>query len=175
MHAWQALADQHGIKFYETSAKNNINVEEAFCRPHAVASPMPAPALRSSSPTHSPRPSATHHSAIRVHGRSLHRPPRAKAAPAPPRAPLMQAQSHATSSSDCSTAAAAARGVQAQSRLARVVARPKSRRAASRSRLSAAAATRGHLGRGRCDHGCRGVWRWSCRVTPRESGGGRRA
>mmetsp|Transcript_41371 Transcript_41371/g.93510 ORF Transcript_41371/g.93510 Transcript_41371/m.93510 type:complete len:210 (-) Transcript_41371:451-1080(-) len=27
----QALADQHNIKFYETSAKNNINVEEAFC------------------------------------------------------------------------------------------------------------------------------------------------
>jgi len=26
----QALADQHGIKFFETSAKNNINVEEAF-------------------------------------------------------------------------------------------------------------------------------------------------
>ncbi|KAL1511245.1 hypothetical protein AB1Y20_006054 [Prymnesium parvum] len=27
----QALADQHGIKFFETSAKNNINIEEAFC------------------------------------------------------------------------------------------------------------------------------------------------
>lgn len=26
----QALADEYGIKFYETSAKNNINVEKAF-------------------------------------------------------------------------------------------------------------------------------------------------
>lgn len=26
----QALADQHGIRFFETSAKNSINVEEAF-------------------------------------------------------------------------------------------------------------------------------------------------
>lgn len=26
----QALADQHGIRFFETSAKNSINIEEAF-------------------------------------------------------------------------------------------------------------------------------------------------
>ena len=29
-HPLQALADRHGIKFFETSAKNSINVEEAF-------------------------------------------------------------------------------------------------------------------------------------------------
>ena len=26
----KALADQYGIKFFETSAKNNVNIEEVF-------------------------------------------------------------------------------------------------------------------------------------------------